>query len=79
MGFARAYESRSYEDALNIPLLSLDPNARLVTIGEYDAGIFQGTLDRFHGARLQCFAGFETCDRTGCDMRQLCKTAHGQP
>ena len=56
----------------------LEPNAGLVAVGEFDAGFFQGALDGFDGARLQCLAGFEAHDGAGRDMGQLRQIADAQ-
>ena len=59
-------------------LTLLQPYARLVAVGEFDTGLFQGALDRFDGARLQRLAGFEAHDGAGRDMGQLRQIADAQ-
>jgi hypothetical protein len=54
------------------------PDARLVAVGELNAGLFQGALDGFDGARLQGLAGLEAHDGAGRDMGQLGQIADAQ-
>jgi hypothetical protein len=61
-----------------VPSALLEPHAGLIAVGEYDAGFFQGVLDDVDGAGLQRFAGFETYDGAGRDLRHFRKLAHGQ-
>ena len=56
----------------------LEPNAGLIAVGEYDAGFFERVPDDVDGAGLQRFAGFETYDGAGRDLRHFRKLADAQ-
>jgi hypothetical protein len=56
----------------------LEPHAGLIAVGEYDAGFFQRVPDDVDGAGLQRFAGFETYDGAGRDLRHFRKLADAQ-
>jgi hypothetical protein len=56
----------------------LEPHAGLIAVGELDAGFFQRVPDDVDGAGLQRFAGFETYDGAGRDLRHFRKLAHAQ-
>jgi hypothetical protein len=57
-----------------VPLFQ--PHARLIAVGEFDAGFFQSVLDGFDSARLQFLIRFQSCDCIGGDFGHARKLAH---
>jgi hypothetical protein len=72
-----AFAQRGHRYSL-ATLCLLQPNARLVAVGELDAGLFQGALDSFDGARLQRLAGFEARNRAWRDFGELGDIANSE-
>jgi hypothetical protein len=71
--------SRKWPNTLRYFLLwTLEPDARLIAVGELDAGFFQRVPDDVDGAGLQRFAGFETYDGAGSDPGALRQIADAQ-
>jgi hypothetical protein len=55
-----------------------DPHTGFIAIDEFDAGFFQGVLDRLDGARLQCFASLQSRDCRRRDLGHDSEIAHSE-
>src|SRR6266850_8581980 len=55
----QVWQAGAPADGATLPLLLAQLHARLVAVGERDAGFFECALNRLEGARLQLFAGFQ--------------------